>query len=71
MRSCAMLTGGQFLFLTDDAGVGNSHAEPHIPFYHVQKLDRLMIRMITSELAGRRLDPERDEIMRTVGKPIN
>src|SRR4029077_21090038 len=28
MRSCALLTGSQFLFLTDDSGVGNSPAEP-------------------------------------------
>jgi hypothetical protein len=71
MRGCAMLTGSQFLFLTDDSGVGNSHAEPHIPFYHVQKLDRMMIRMISAELAGRRIEPERGDIIRTVGKPIN
>lgn len=36
MRSCAMLTGGQFLFLTDDSGVGASHGEPKIPYYHVE-----------------------------------
>jgi hypothetical protein len=69
MRSSALLTGGQFLFLTDDSGVGESHAEPHIPFYHVQRLDRLMIRMIAGELSGRRLEPARDEIIRTVGRP--
>jgi hypothetical protein len=71
MRGCALLTGSQFLFLTDDSGVGNSHAEPHIPFYRVQKLDRMMVRMISAELAGRRIEPERGDIIRTVGKPIN
>jgi hypothetical protein len=71
LRACGLLTGSEYLFLTDDSGVGNPHAEPHIPFYHVQKLDRLMVRMIAAELSGRRITPEKDEIIRTVGKPIN
>ncbi|HMF17745.1 MAG TPA: VWA domain-containing protein [Gemmataceae bacterium] len=71
MRSCAMLTGGQFLFLTDDSGVGNAHGEPHIPFYQVQRLEQLMIRMIASELSGRRIEPQASEIIRTVGKKLN
>ncbi len=71
MRASGLLTGGQFLFLTDDSGVGNAHAEPHIPFYRVQRLDRMMIRMIASELSGKRVEPKPEEIIRTVGKPIN
>jgi hypothetical protein len=71
LRSCALLTGAEFLFLTDDSGVGNAHAEPHIPFYHVQKLDKLMGRMIAGELSGKRIPPERADVLRTVGKPIN
>ncbi len=71
MRSCAMLTGGQFLFLTDDSGVGEAHGEPHIPFYQVQRLEQLMIRMIAGELSGRRIEPQASEIIRTVGKKVN
>lgn len=71
LRACAVLTGSQFLFLTDDSGVGNAHGEPHIPFYHVQRLDRLMIRMIAGELSGKRIAPDPKEVIRTVGKPIN
>jgi hypothetical protein len=67
MRTSALLTGSQFLFLTDDSGVGEAHGEPHIPFYHVQRQNRLMVRMISGELLGRRLEPARDEIVRTVG----
>jgi uncharacterized protein YegL len=55
MRAAGFLTLGQYLFLTDHSGVGNAHAEPHVPDYQVERLDRLMIRMIASELAGRRL----------------
>ena len=71
MRACAMLTGGQFLFLTDDSGVGNAHGEPHIPFYQVQRLEQLMVRMIASELSGRRIEPQASEVIRTVGKKLN
>jgi hypothetical protein len=71
MRACALFTGSQFLFLTDDSGVGAAHGEPHIPYFQVQRLDRLMIRMIAAELSGRRIDAHADEVIRTVGRKIN
>jgi len=55
MRTTAFLTLGQYLFLTDHSGVGNPHAKPHVPEYTVEHLNRLMIRMIAGELAGKRL----------------
>ena len=58
MRTSALLTMGQYLFLTDHSGVGNAHATPDVPEFAVERLDRLMIRMIASELAGRRLVAE-------------
>ncbi len=30
-----------------------------------------MVRMIASELAGRRIEPRQEEILRTVGQPLN
>ena len=57
MRTTAFLTLGQYLFLTDHSGVGNPHARPHVPSYQVERLDKLMIRMIASELSGKRLAP--------------
>jgi hypothetical protein len=69
MRASALLTGGQFLFLTDDSGVGNAHAEPHLTNYHVERLDRLMVRLITAELLGKPVRPAPNDIVRTVGKP--
>jgi hypothetical protein len=68
MRACAVLTGAQFVFLTDDSGVGEKHGEPHIPFYHVERLNHLMVRTIASELSGRRLDPDPARVVRTVGQ---
>ena len=58
MRTASVLTMGQYLFLTDHSGVGNAHATPSVSSYAVEKLDRLMIRMIASELAGKRLIPQ-------------
>ena len=52
MRSAAQLTGGRYLFLTDDSGVGGSHQEPHIPCYFVTRLASAMLRMVTIELSG-------------------
>ena len=70
MRAGAFMSLGQYLFLTDDSGVGNTHAEPHIPCYHVERLNGLMIRMIASQLAGKRLEATDGEIIRTVGRPV-
>jgi len=58
MRASALLCMGQYLFLTDHSGVGNPHAAPHVPEYSVERLDRLMIRMVSQELAGKRLAPK-------------
>ena len=61
---------GQYLFLTDHSGVGNPHAEPHVPDYQVERLDRLMIRMIASELSGKRFAA--DEVIAVEdGKPTS
>ncbi|MCP4787551.1 MAG: VWA domain-containing protein [Fuerstiella sp.] len=58
MRTASLLTMGQYLFLTDHSGVGNAHATPDVSEFAVERLDQLMIRMIASELAGKRLGPQ-------------
>lgn len=45
-RSMAMLTGGTYVFLTDDSGIGNPHAEPQVGQYETEKLNDLMVRLI-------------------------
>jgi|GEM_PF-1509727 len=67
MRSAAQLTGGRYLFLTDDSGVGGSHKEPSIPCYFVTKLDRALLRMVDIELAGGYREPDASEVIRTGG----
>lgn len=58
LRAASFLTMGEYLFLTDHSGVGNPHAKPHTPEYTVEHLNRLMVRMIAQQLAGRRLVPQ-------------
>lgn len=70
MRTSALLTGGQYIFLTDDSGIGNSHAEPRIPCYHVEKLKDVMVRVISDELSGQRSEPDPNKLIRTVGNPV-
>jgi len=71
MRTAAQLTGGRYLFLTNDSGVGNSHKEPSIPCYFVTRLDNAMLRMIDIELSGVYHEPAPSEIIRTGGNPQN
>jgi hypothetical protein len=69
MRSAAQMTGGRYVFLTNDSGIGNDHAEPHIPCYNVTRLDSAIARMIQVELSGRHVEPEQNEVVRSVGRP--
>jgi von Willebrand factor type A domain len=71
MRTAAQITGGRYVFLTDDSGVGNAHAEPSIPCYHVTKFDGALVRMVESEMSGTHVQPLPDQIIRTVGNPQN
>lgn len=69
MREAAQYTGGRYIFLTDDSGIGNPHAEPRIPCYNVTRLDKAIIRMAGSEMTGARVEPAPAEVIRTVGEP--
>lgn len=71
MRGAAQITGGRYLFLTDDSGIGNSHAEPHIPCYVVTPLQGAIVRMVESEMKGARVEPAANEVIRTVGSPVD
>ena len=71
MRSAAQITGGRYVFLTNDSGVGNPHAEPHIPCYVVTPLQGAIVRMVESEMTGTRAEPAAADVIRTVGDPQN
>lgn len=46
LRSMAFMTGGTYVFLTDDSGIGGSHIEPTIGSYDVEKLNDMMVRIV-------------------------
>ncbi|MFI0606904.1 MAG: vWA domain-containing protein [Anaerolineae bacterium] len=71
MRTAALLSASQYVFLTDDSGVGNQHAEPHIPCYDVEHLDATLIRMIATELTGHYIPAKPDTVLRRVGKGVD
>lgn len=67
MRQAAVQTGGRYIFLTDDSGVGNTHAEPTISCYRVTRLKDLMTRILRSELSGQRIEAPEKSVLRQVG----
>ena len=69
MRSAAQMTSGRYVFLTNDSGIGSSHAEPHIPCYSVTRLDHAIVRMIQVEMTGHAVEADTREVIRTVGQP--
>lgn len=67
MRLMSMVTGARYTWLTDDSGVGESHAEPNVVCYQVSRLDQLLIRILKSELLGARVEADESEIIRETG----
>jgi hypothetical protein len=71
MRSAAQLTGGRYLFLTDDSGIGGTHEVPSIPCYFVTKLAKAIVRMVSIEISGTYREPDAADILRTGGNPTS
>lgn len=46
MRFLASATGGTYVFLTDDSGIGNDHLEPAVGEYEVKPLNDLLVEVI-------------------------
>ncbi|GLV28392.1 hypothetical protein TomTYG75_09150 [Sphingobium sp. TomTYG75] len=58
---------GRYIFLTDDSGIGDGHAEPDVACYVVTRLDQLIARVLAGIVEGHRVEPRQGEIIRTVG----
>lgn len=71
MRQAAVQTGGRYMFLTDDSGVGHGHAEPTVSCYRVTALSGLVSRVLRSELSGRRIEAPSSQVVREVGSYRN
>jgi len=50
LRQAAILTGGTYVFITDDSGVGNDHLEPVVGEIQVEPLNDLLVRLIVDAL---------------------
>jgi hypothetical protein len=69
LRLGAEVTGGRYMFLTDDSGVGAPHKAPSIPCYEVRKLKDVLVYEIASELSGRRAPVPDEQVLRDFGDP--
>ena len=47
-RALAIMTDGEYVFLTDDSGIGGSHLEPIIGDYEVEKLGDIIVDIINT-----------------------
>ena len=52
MREAAIYTGGTFVFVTDDSGIGGSHHDPGLPNATVELLNSLMVRLVNGYHSG-------------------
>lgn len=52
MREAAIYTGGTFVYVTDDSGIGGSHHDPDIPNATVELLNSLMVRLVKGYHTG-------------------
>jgi len=68
MRAMAAATQSRYIFLTDDSGIGNPHATPAVDCFLVTRLDRLVRRVLDSQISGRRIEPRDGEVIRSVGR---
>ena len=68
MRATAALTQSRYIFLTDDSGIGNPHAEPDVACYVETQLATSIRRVLASMVSGERIEPVPAEVIRTVGR---
>ena len=57
MCQAAIYTGGTFIFVTDDSGIGNSHYDPNIPNVTVELFNSMLVRLVKGYHTGVFEDP--------------
>lgn len=50
LRGFSVITNGTYIFLTDHSGIGDSHIEPSIGEYDVEKLNELLVDVIMERI---------------------
>jgi hypothetical protein len=68
MRAVAAATQSRYIFLTDDSGIGNPHAEPDVDCYVVTQLATAIRRVLASQISGERVEPDPREVIRVMGR---
>ncbi len=48
LKFMSIATNGTYVFITDDSGIGNAHLDPLVDDYEVEKLNDLLIRLISN-----------------------
>lgn len=56
-RSAALLTGGTFVFITNDSGIGGDHLDPGLPNVTVEYLNDCLVRLVNGYHTGVFADP--------------
>jgi hypothetical protein len=57
LRQEALMTGGTYIFLTDDSGIGNSHLQATVGEYTVEYLNACLVRIVNEYLTGIETEP--------------
>ena len=57
MRQAAIYTGGTFIFVTDDSGIGEAHHDPNLPNVTVELLNSMLVRLVKGYHTGEFDDP--------------
>ena len=57
MREAAIYTGGTFIFVTDDSGIGGSHHDPNLPNATIELLNSMLVRLVNGYHTGVFADP--------------
>lgn len=57
LRMFAIATGGRYVFLTDDSGIGHSHLKPTVGTFTVEKLNALMVRLANAYISASESKP--------------
>jgi Mg-chelatase subunit ChlD len=70
LRVAAHATGGQYIFLTDHSGVGDSHAAPKVDQFKVESLNKAMTRMIRQELGSAKGGPRSEPVPPPAGADV-
>jgi hypothetical protein len=57
LRQEALMTGGTYIFLTDDSGIGGSHLQATVGEYTVEYLNACLVRIVNEYLTGVETEP--------------